>query len=182
MPGYYPHADPGDHHNAVMSETSTTVSDSLKTQAGRRDVPLSEKLEKWLIAQKKTSRSRYVLAMQNHKPLTKSSYKSMWKLIERELPDAHIPVRGKPQRKCGKHWREHGQSEDLFIRTCMTPLPLETTRKNRSICRLVKENPCVLCAAGRRWILKIYHTFTTPIPKIARNYPKIREIRRIKKR
>lgn len=77
-------------HNAVMSETSTTVSDSLKTQAGRRDVPLSEELEKWLIAQKKTSHSQYVLAMQNHKPLTKSSYKSMWKLIERELPDTHV--------------------------------------------------------------------------------------------
>ena len=28
--------------------------------------------------------------MQNHKPLTKSSYKSMWKLIERELPDTHV--------------------------------------------------------------------------------------------
>lgn len=47
-------------------------------------------MEKWLIAQKKTSHFQYVLAMQNHKPLTKSSYKSMWKLIERELPDTHI--------------------------------------------------------------------------------------------
>ena len=28
--------------------------------------------------------------MQNHAPLTQSSYRSMWKLIERELPDTHI--------------------------------------------------------------------------------------------
>ena len=77
-------------HNAVMSETSTTVNDFLKTKSGRRDVPLSEELGEWLAAQKKTSHSKYVLAMQNHKPLTKSSYKSMWKLIERELPDTHV--------------------------------------------------------------------------------------------
>ena len=28
--------------------------------------------------------------MENHKPLTKSSYRSMWRLIERELPSTHI--------------------------------------------------------------------------------------------
>ena len=28
--------------------------------------------------------------MQNHQPLTKSSYKSMWRLIERELPGGHV--------------------------------------------------------------------------------------------
>ena len=77
-------------HNAVMSTTATTINDFLKTKSGRRDVPLSEELEEWLTAQKKNSHSKYVLAMQNHKPLTKSSYKSMWKLIERELPDTHV--------------------------------------------------------------------------------------------
>lgn len=30
------------------------------------------------------------IAMENHKPLTKSAYRSMWKLVERELPDTHI--------------------------------------------------------------------------------------------
>ena len=28
--------------------------------------------------------------MQNHKPLTKSSYRSSWRLIERELPETHL--------------------------------------------------------------------------------------------
>ena len=43
-----------------------------------------------LAARKKTSHSKYVIAMGNHKPLSKSSYRSMWKLIERELPDTHV--------------------------------------------------------------------------------------------
>lgn len=77
-------------HNAVLSNGPTTINDFLKTNSGRRDLPLSEELEECLIEQKKNSHSKYVLAMQNHKPLTKSSYKSMWKLIERELPETHV--------------------------------------------------------------------------------------------
>lgn len=68
----------------------TTINDYLKTDAGKRNLPLSEELEAWLRQEKKTSHSKYVLAMQNHAPLTQSSYRSMWKLIERELPDTHI--------------------------------------------------------------------------------------------
>jgi len=47
-------------------------------------------LEEWQKEQKKLAHSKYVIAMENHKPLTKSSYKSMWKLIERELPETHV--------------------------------------------------------------------------------------------
>ena len=77
-------------HNAVLTETTTTVSENLKTAAGERTLPLTEELENWLLARKKNSHSQYVIAMENHKPLTKSSYKGMWKLIERELPDTHV--------------------------------------------------------------------------------------------
>lgn len=77
-------------HNAVMGRYETTVSENMKTKAGKRNLPLSEDLEEWLAARKKTSHSKYVIAMENHGPLTKSSCKSMWKLIERELPDTHI--------------------------------------------------------------------------------------------
>nr|WP_325297337.1 site-specific integrase [uncultured Dysosmobacter sp.] len=77
-------------HNAVMGRYETTISENMKTKAGKRNLPLSEDLEEWLVARKKTSHSKYVIAMENHGPLTKSSYKSMWKLIERELPDTHI--------------------------------------------------------------------------------------------
>lgn len=73
-------------HNAVITGHETTVNDFLKTAAGRRDVPLSEELEQWLKAQKKLAHSKY----ENHKPLTKSSYRSLWRLIDRELPEKHI--------------------------------------------------------------------------------------------
>lgn len=77
-------------HNAVVKEGETTVSENMKTDAAKRNLPLSEELEAWLSERKKTSHSQYVIAMENHKPLTKSAYRSMWKLIERELPDMHI--------------------------------------------------------------------------------------------
>lgn len=68
----------------------TVVNDYLKTEAGKRDIPLSEELEAWLQKEKKVTHSKYVLAMKNHKPLTQSAYRSMWNLIERELPNTHI--------------------------------------------------------------------------------------------
>lgn len=77
-------------HNAVITEHETPVNDFLKTAVGRRDVPLTEDLEEWLKGQKKLAHSKYVIAMENHKPLPKSSYRSMWRLIERELPEKHI--------------------------------------------------------------------------------------------
>ena len=77
-------------HNAVVSEGESTVSEELKTKAAKRNLPLSEELEVWLLQRKKTSHSQYVIAMENHKPLTKSSYRSLWRLIERELPEKHI--------------------------------------------------------------------------------------------
>lgn len=76
--------------NAVMGRYETTINDALKTNAGKRDVPLSEELERWLLQQKDNARSQYVVSMENLEPLTKSSYKSMWKLIERELPETHV--------------------------------------------------------------------------------------------
>lgn len=77
-------------HNAVGKEGETKVSEEMKTKAAKRNLPLSEELEEWLSERKKSSHSQYVIAMEGHKPLTKSSYRSMWKLIERELPDRHI--------------------------------------------------------------------------------------------
>lgn len=74
-------------HNAVMEQQGTTITDYPKTDAGKRTIPLSEELEAWLLARKKLSNSQFVIAMENHKPLTVSAYKSMWRLIGRELPD-----------------------------------------------------------------------------------------------
>lgn len=78
-------------HNALLhSVGKTTISDHLKTAAARRDIPLSDELADWLQRCQRTAHSKFVLSMQNHQPLTQSAYKSMWHLIERELPDHHI--------------------------------------------------------------------------------------------
>ena len=76
--------------NAVLMRGGTKLSDELKTKAGRRDIPLTETLEAHLLVEKKRTHSQYILAMQNHQPMTDSSYKSMWRLIERELPEKHV--------------------------------------------------------------------------------------------
>ena len=77
-------------HNAILGKGATTIQDALKTSAGRRDLPLTDDLEEWLTKYKQRSRSKFVLAMKNGKPLTQSAYKSMWNLVERELPETHV--------------------------------------------------------------------------------------------
>lgn len=77
-------------HNAILGKGETSIQDTLKTDAGRRDLPLSEELEDRLTKCRQGSRSKFVLAMKNGKPLTQSAYKSMWKLVERELPETHV--------------------------------------------------------------------------------------------
>lgn len=77
-------------HNAIIKEKTTTISDDLKTKAGRRDIPMSEELELWLVERKSKAHSKYVFTMKDGKPMTQSSYKSMWQHISAELPDTHI--------------------------------------------------------------------------------------------
>lgn len=77
-------------HNAIIKEKATTISSDLKTKAGKRDIPLSEELEQWLTDRERNTHSKYVFAMKNHKPMTLSSYKSMWRHVEKELPNSHV--------------------------------------------------------------------------------------------
>ena len=77
-------------HNAVLGRYETTVSELLKTKAGRRDIPMSDEVEAWLRKQRGRSSSKFVLSLKNKKVMTLSAFRSMWKLIERELPETHI--------------------------------------------------------------------------------------------
>jgi integrase len=77
-------------HNAVMRQYETVVREGLKTNAGKRGVPMSLELKDWLMDRKQCSRSKYVICMKDKTPLTVSSYKSMWKMIERELPGKNV--------------------------------------------------------------------------------------------
>lgn len=51
---------------------------------------MSEELACWLAEQKATARSKFVFTMKDLKPMTQSSYKSMWRHIARELPERPI--------------------------------------------------------------------------------------------
>ncbi len=77
-------------HNVIIQEKTIRISNDLKTKAGRRDIPMSDDLEHWLAEQKAKSSTNFVFTMKNHKPMTQSSYKSMWRHIEKGLPDTHI--------------------------------------------------------------------------------------------
>ena len=60
-------------HNAILGKGETSIQDTLKTDAGRRDLPLSGELEERLAKCRHISRSKFVLAMKNGKPLTQSA-------------------------------------------------------------------------------------------------------------
>lgn len=77
-------------HNAVLGRYETTVSELMKTKAGRRDIPMSNEVEAWLRKQRDRSSSKFVLSLKNKKVMTLSAFRSMWKLVERELPETHI--------------------------------------------------------------------------------------------
>lgn len=77
-------------HNAIIKEKATNISDDPKIKAGRRDIPMSAELERWLAERKSKAHSKFVFTMKNNKPMTQSSYKSMWRHIEKELPDTHV--------------------------------------------------------------------------------------------
>lgn len=79
-------------HNAIVKQGETTISDEMKTKAGRRNVPLSEELEACLLEQKAAAKSDYIFTMRNGKPLTKNAFRKLFEHISRELPEKHITV------------------------------------------------------------------------------------------
>ena len=52
-------------HNAVLGRYETTVSELMKTKAGRRDIPMSNEVEAWLCKQRGRSSSKFVLSLKN---------------------------------------------------------------------------------------------------------------------
>ena len=75
-------------HNAIVEDGKTVIVSDMKTVAGHRDVPMPDDLYEALVSQ--PDKSGYIFAMRNGEPMTKSSFRSMFSLIERELPDRHI--------------------------------------------------------------------------------------------
>ena len=65
--------------NAIVKEQ--------ETKAGRRNVPLPEDLEAWLTEHGPKDKTGYIFSTRNGKPLTLSAFRSMFRLIARELPE-----------------------------------------------------------------------------------------------
>ena len=78
-------------HNAVMPDGQPTIiTDDLKTTAGERDIGMPADLENALLDWRKKSRSKYVVSMHNGKPLTKSAFRSMWRIVARTVSNKHF--------------------------------------------------------------------------------------------
>lgn len=70
-------------HNAIMTDNSTQVVDFLKTDSGRRNLPMPSALASFLISLKDESKSQYVISMENGDPLTKASFRALWEIVNR---------------------------------------------------------------------------------------------------
>ncbi len=76
--------------NALVGDGKTEIVPYTKTDAGVRKLGMSPTLKEELMAYRKTSRSKLVFAMKNGKPLSKSAFRSLWRLIARELSGKHV--------------------------------------------------------------------------------------------
>lgn len=72
------------HNKAFpMSESDATVTELLKTEAARRDLPLGKCLREHLYSLRAESDSPYVIAMENGNSMTKCAFRSMWAAVDR---------------------------------------------------------------------------------------------------
>ena len=78
-------------HNAVMPDGQPTIiTDDLKTTAGERDIGMPADLEAELLEWRKHSSGKLVVSLHNGKPLTKSAFRSLWRIIARAVPNKHF--------------------------------------------------------------------------------------------
>jgi len=88
------------HNKAFpMNSLDAPVTELLKTEAARRDLPMSSQLTGHLLAVKEASGSDYVLAMKNGKSLSKSGLKSLWTVVNRRTAG-----KGPTPRKLGESY------------------------------------------------------------------------------
>ncbi len=99
-------------HNAVFDPSKNgevTVTDTTKTPAGKRVVPMPPPLTAYLRRQKLASRSEYVVPMKDGNPMTKSAFRAMWKLVEmRTISQERDPETGEMRmQELGSHPKKH---------------------------------------------------------------------------
>ncbi len=67
----------------LRANAPTEVSEILKTPSARRTVPIPKVLARELQAARKTSKSDYVVAMEDGRPMSYSAYRAMWLYLKR---------------------------------------------------------------------------------------------------
>jgi integrase len=84
-------------HNALLMDGQPTiVSEQLKTQNARRDIPMPSALAGHLRTAEKRSKSPFVVAMRNGDPMSKSAFRALWRIVEvRTVDTAKDPKQAK---------------------------------------------------------------------------------------
>ncbi|MBR3561185.1 MAG: site-specific integrase [Oscillospiraceae bacterium] len=72
------------HNKAFpMNASDAPVTELLKTEAARRDLPMGQYLREYLLSLKAETESPYVLHMGSGESLTKSAFRAMWSAVDR---------------------------------------------------------------------------------------------------
>ena len=72
------------HNKAFpMKASDAPVTELLKTDAARRDLPVGQYLREYLLNLREGTNSPYVLHMADGKSLSRSAFRSMWRAVER---------------------------------------------------------------------------------------------------
>jgi integrase len=70
------------HNKAfLVNKNDAPVTTMLKTEAANRRLPIPGPLMNWLVQEKQSSKSPYVLSMANGASLTKASFRKLWELV-----------------------------------------------------------------------------------------------------
>jgi len=88
------------HNKALpMNENDAPVSELLKTEAARRDLPIGSVLREHLLSLREATTSQYVLCNTKGESLSKSAFRAMWSAIDRRTAG-----KGNVERELGEQY------------------------------------------------------------------------------
>ena len=90
-------------HNKPLlpMENDAPVTTMLKSEAGRRRIPMPPLLQSVLEEEKLSSRSPYVFSLKNGSSLTKNAFCGMWRAVTLRMPDEKHPLGSVRGSNCG---------------------------------------------------------------------------------
>ena len=90
------------HNKALLPHgNDAPVTDILKSEAGRRRIPMPLLLRYVLEEEKKESKSPFVLSMKNGESFTKGAFDAMWRTVELRIADEKHPLGTVRGSNCG---------------------------------------------------------------------------------